>query len=582
MFVAVKLTAQTFNYERAWSTYLGGVDSNAEKLFFDNQNNIYLEGTTWNFSNQTSSPPASYYNQFVSIGMQSFTLGVTNNYSAKITQGATSLLSYNYNTNTRKVIYREKNGNYFQLESSTLPQSVSSGAWLSNNVEPGNNFITLSKYNVSNVLQWKTYVPFLNEIKTDTNGNVYLSGATLWQNLGDVGTAFPNFTLPNISGNNIKSNVYVVKLNTYGQKVWATYIPSQNYTHFEINNGSVYVVTNDEINDNEANLATSGTFQQVKSSTAITRLNASNGTRVWGTYYGHNLYDAVISKIAVNENGIYIVGGAYNYSGTIGTYYSTQGAFQTQFAGGESDYFFAKFDFNGNRVWGTYYGTPAEEYILGGTSDLSLYGNKILYSYLQSGTFNHATPGAYLSVKPNNGYDIAFTMFNDEGARIFTSYYGGAIPINNVLGWTVNSKFADNEDSFFIFGSTSSQNGYNTLGTLQQNIIYPNTNFVGVSSFLAKFSLKSLSTSEVSISSDLQLFDNPNNGVFSLKGKILEKENCSFKIYDLTGRFLKEEKLGKENLQRFNYKGFLKSGNYILSVLDSKNVLIKTFKMMVR
>ncbi|MBW7675184.1 T9SS type A sorting domain-containing protein [Chryseobacterium chendengshani] len=579
-FCSVTIAAQTFNYERTWATHIGPVDSIIDRIFFDTQNNIYLEGIAYNFTNGNSSVPVSYYNQFVSPGLQNFTPGTTNNFSAKISSGATAILSYSYNPPVKKIYHREKNGNYYQREFYTSPVTVNSNVWLTSNVEPGNNQIILAKYNASDVLQWKTYIPAISEIKTDNAGNIYLSGSTLWQNLGDPGTAFPSFTLPNVAGNIVKSNVYVTKLNAQGEKIWSTYIPSQNYAGFDVNSENVFVITNDEINASDANLATAGTFQQTKVRGAITKLNAITGARTWGTYYGFS-NGSTVDRLVASEDAVFVLGTTSTTYGNPGSYFATQGAFQAQI-NGNSDYFLAKFDQSGNRVWGTYYGTPTDEYFYGATGNLCLSGDKLLYAYLQSGTYNHSTPGAYLNTKPSNAPDITFTMFNTNGNRLVTSYYGGPPPPNNNISWAVRAEFSETEDAFYLFGTTNAQSGHTTPGALQQNIIFPNAGNAGISAFITKFSAKSLSTSETSLAGDLILFDNPNNGRFSLKGNVLKKENCSFKIYDMSGRFVAEEKLSNSEIQQFNYQTVLKTGNYVLSVLNSNNNMIKNFKMIVK
>ncbi|MCX8534566.1 T9SS type A sorting domain-containing protein [Chryseobacterium luquanense] len=580
VFCSVTFNTQTFNYERTWATHIGPVDSFIDKIFFDNQNNIYTEGIAYNSTNGSSSVPISYYNQFVNPGLQGFTTGFVNNASAKISPNAATLLSYFYNPPGKKIYHRERNGNYYQREFYTSPITVNSNVWLTSNVESSNNEIILAKYNANNILQWRTYIPTLSEVKTDNEGNIYISGSTYWQSLGDIGTAFPSYTFPNINGNLVKPNVYVAKLNPQGEKIWATYIPSQNYTDFDVNNGNVFVITNDEINASDANLATAGTFQQTKIKGAITKLNASNGSRIWGTYYGFSS-SSTVDRIVASEDAVYIIGTISTASGNPGSYYATSGAFKTQI-GGNSDYYFTKFNQSGIRVWGTYYGTPTDEYFIGATGNLCLSGDKLLFAYLQSGTYNYSTPGAYQTTKPSSMPDIAFTMFSTNGNRIVTSYYGGPPPANNNIGWAARAKFSETEDAFYLFGATNSQSGHTTPGSLQQNMIFPNSNNEGIGTYLAKFSVKSLSTSETSVATDLQLFDNPNNGKFSLKGKILQTENCSFKIYDLSGRFVTEEKLSNNELQQFNYHEILKTGNYILSVLNSDNNLIKNFKMTVK
>lgn len=130
-------------------------------------------------------------------------------------------------------------------------------------------------------------------------------------------------------------------------------------------------------------------------------------------------------------------------------------------------------------------------------------------------------------------YDLVFSMFDAvTGGRIFASYYGSIQPNPNSAYAGLSGKFSDTGDSFYLYGYTSSQAGYTESNAFQSNIIFPAAVTNGITGFLVRFSSKTLGTSETASADDLQLFDNPNNGNFSIRGKILEKEKCSFKLYD--------------------------------------------------
>lgn len=454
----------------------------------------------------------------------------------------------------------------------------------------------LEKYSGNDVLLWRTYVPNLpfNEesypksIATDASGNIYICGQTLWQTLADAGTAFSTFTMVNTPGNNNLTNVYVAKLNAQGQKIWATYLPAFGAAMLSVYENDLYVAANSDINANQSLLATPGSYQQTKAYMSVTKLNTADGTRQWGTYYGDPIIlNNTQQSIVAAADGVYISGGIFNMMGNTNGYFASTGAFQTQSMGGESDLFIVKFDpQSGNRVWGTYYGTPGDDLpLFGAFSNIDVKQGKLLITNVQNGSVNFSTSGAFVSAKPNNQsvYDLVFSMFDaNTGGRIFTSYYGGIQPDPNLANAGISGKLSDGGDSFYLYGYTSSQAGYTESNAFQPNIIFPAGVTNGMTGFLVRFSSKTLGTSETASADDLQLFDNPNNGNFSIQGKILEKEKCSFKLYDSTGRFITQENMKRQNRQSFNYQGKLPAGHYIISVINAKNNIEKSFKMMVR
>lgn len=595
LFVAVLCTAQTFNYQRDWGTYLGGVNGKMGRLFEANTT-LVLDGVvkTANFS---PVPSAGYYDQFVTPNEQGFQFGVnnynTNFYVSKMSTDGSILQSFGYRTSP--VIHRDKNGNYFKITNSGTPTA---GAWLSAGVETGtapfvNNL--LEKYDANNNLLWKTYIPYTSNdfeytnidadcLTTDATGNIYIRGYTQWQNLGDVGTAYPNYS--------VYLNGFVVKLNPLGQKIWATYVPGAGGNvggRFCVFGNDLYLTTPYNINSSSIT-ATPGAFQASPGANAILNFNATTGALQWSTFYAspNENGNTSIQSIAAQEDGLYVLGWINPFNFNAYGYYASSVAYQAQQPGG-IDFYLAKFGTQGQRIWGTYYGSPDDDGNggNGGRGHLDVKNGKILITHLQNGGTNMATPGAFLSVKPqiNGNDDIVFSMFNTDGNRLFTSYYGANIPNAGSESVYVYGKFSNTSDAFYLYAHTTSQNGF-TQNEIQSSIIYPSSStftFSPYLSYLAKFVVNPLlSAQEVAKENDVQLFDNPNNGAFSIKGSILAKEQCSLSIYDASGRMLAEKTMGKTEIQNFNLSQTLSAGNYVLTVKNSKKEVIKTFKMLVK
>ena len=590
LFVAVLGTAQTFNYNRDWGTYLGGVNGKIGRLFED-KNTLVLDGVV-KTANISPVPSAAYYNQFITPNEQGFQFGLNsynvNFYVSRVSSSGTALQSFGYRSSS--MIHRDKDGNYFKIVSNGIPTA---GAWLSFGVEtaPFNNYL-LEKYDANNNLLWRTYIPNANNASeyvnidsdcliTDAAGNIYIKGYTQWQNLGDAGTAYPTYST-NFKG-------FVVKLNPIGQKIWATYVPNNAYNEgrFCVYGNNLYFTSSYNINSSTIT-ATQGAFQVSPAANVILNLNATTGALQWVTFYAspNENGNTTIQSIAAQADGLYILGFINPFNFNTNGYYASSGAYQSQQPGG-IDLYIAKFGMQGERIWGTYYGSPDDDgnYGWNGSGHLDVKYGKILITHLQNGAINMATPGAYLNTKPNSSNsDIVFSMFDTDGNRLFTSYYGAYIANVGTQPVYVYGQFSNKSDAFFLYGYTPSENGF-TQNALQNSIISPSSStytYGPYVSYLAKFSANLLSTEEAAKQNDLKLFDNPNNGAFSLKGSILSKEQCSFTIYDSSGRMLADIAMGKAEVQNFNLSKILSKGNYVLTLKNSKKEPVKIFKMLVK
>lgn len=595
-----KAQAQSFNYERSWGTYLGGTITFINNMFENSSGELQVFATTYD-NNSTQIVPHSYYNQFVINSSNFYNTGYTpykeNNFAVKLSpSGAVIKAEYSiYSTiTTAKILptYLDDQQNRYDINSHiTSFPTLNYPTWIQNNQDT--NDCILSKYNASNNLLWKTYIPhhkdYKSLVKTDSDGNIYVSGTTNWQNIGDAGTFTPNFT--NVSSNGLLlSNSFLIKLNSQGQKIWSTYIPAKSVVSFDIYNNNIYLVTNEDLDSSVTNLATIGTFQQQKSVNAILKINTLNGQRIWGTYYGNpsNFSHGKIKSIRVNASGIYVLGNTSNPGG----YYSEEGSHKSSTIDG-FDLFLGKFTETGNRDWGTYIGSDQPEInsiyynIEYDLSPFDIRGDKILVGGHSLGNQNIATPGSFLDTKPsasNGGADLFFSMFNSLGTEIFTSYYGSAWLGNNTPAnfvEVINCKFSTTSDSFYIYGFANRYSGYTTANAHQTTISEYQTNGFGGNGYITKFNTLPLSTLESTKSNDITLFNNPNNGNFSIRGKKLSKDNQSIKITDVSGKLIYSQNLKNDIQTDFKLNGFLENGNYLLNIYSS-NKLIKNFKLIIK
>lgn len=585
IFLSANLFSQSSaNYERSWGTYFGATESKLSNIYEASSTDIIADAITY-YHNPSTPAPTNYFDQFVHSSSNFFTPGNNtseNNFSGKF--GATGnllLAEYNLYTisyaNKKYPVFRDEAGNRYDIESDlTQYPTLSNGVWHSDHATTSDAI--LAKYDSSGTLVWKTYIPSdINSkfiLKTDNNGNIYLTGETKWQSLGDPGTYEPNYTSTVTAANS-----YLIKFNSAGQKTWATYIPAKSIKDIDVYSGSIYIVAGNDLDPSLAELSTTGTFQQTKGANSILRINANDGQRIWGTYYGSspNLIDGTIANIKVTSSGVYILGSSTNP----GNYYGTEGAFKNSTVDG-FDLFVARFDDEGKRKWGSYLGSDFPELLIG-EKNLDVKNDKILVSGMTTGSQNISTPGAFLETKPSipATMDIFFSMFTTTGSLIFTSYYGG--PFVEGQGTAINNMFSPNSDSFYLYGSTLRKTGYTTPNGNQSNIIFPTGQTGGgTTGYIVKFSSSQLSTTENYQYRDLNLFNNPNNGNFTLRGKILGDKHHIVRINDLSGRLIYSESISKNTEIKFNLSDKLSSGNYILSVSNNENTQSKNFKLIIK
>lgn len=594
------LNAQTtFPYNRSWGTYVGGTGNLlfdeykvGTNVFHDSQNNIYTNSQTTLQTGYQS----SYYDQFVLGGANSSTSSNINLYHATFANsGAMIYAGYkgsDTGTNNNFEILRgidPQNNRYILKGYSGIINNLStSGVWITQNPNlSSNKTFTLSKYSPSGSLLWTTYLPKTNSsraimLRFDQDSNIYLEGSAD-ENIPELTTPgvfienFINYAAATASG----TNSYLVKLNSSGQKIWATYSPPIfDYEYYE---GYIYTAAQ-YAPSMPGSYTDSGTFQPTgNAKNLITKINSITGQKEWGTFYGtpiSNLtYTGIgIYGIEVNATGIYVSG--ENEDTNYPTYFATSGAFKPQMTG-SGDLFLSKFDFTGNRVWSTYFGTNGYDINLG-FSNLSVSGNKIIITGNQYGASdNISTQNAFLTTVPNsspNWTNMYFAEFDDTGARLWCSYYGG--PGTSFWGEYITPQFL-NDGSFIIYGTTGATSGIGTSNGAYPSMINPAVQ--QPFGYIAKFNLKEeLSTSEVTESADLVLYDNPNNGNFYLKGDILEKKQAFIKLLDMSGRLITEQKLEKNKVNFLQMKGRLSTGNYMLQVQSDKAEQIKVFKMTVK
>lgn len=196
--------------------------------------------------------------------------------------------------------------------------------------------------------------------------------------------------------------------------------------------------------------------------------------RVWGTYVGSSFYDNTnfdegYSCTTSASGDVFIAGTIQN--GSTSANIITTGAHLTTFQG-VIKAFLVKFDQNGVRQWGTYYG-GANSDDFGFSCAVDASGNVFLVGRT-SATSNIATPGAFQTTK-NVSSDAYLVKFNSAGVRQWGTYFG------KEYGEEAKSVTVDMNGDIYFSGTAGPTTNFGTPGTHQQ------TGAGGTDAFLTKF-----------------------------------------------------------------------------------------------
>ena len=174
-------------------------------------------------------------------------------------------------------------------------------------------------------------------------------------------------------------------------------------------------------------------------------------TRIWGTYYQGNNYEEANSVAIDSYNNVYMSGDAYSISNI-----ATTGSHQTT-KGGYFDAFIVKFNSNGERQWGTYYGGSDYDYMF----CLKIDASDNIYGVGQtSSTSAISTTGSHQS-SYGGSTDGFLVKFNTSGVRQWGTYYGGSN-----WDWCSSLDF-DASGNIYVAGTTRSSNNIATAGSHQ-------------------------------------------------------------------------------------------------------------------
>jgi hypothetical protein len=297
---------------------------------------------------------------------------------------------------------------------------------------------------------------------TELNGYVYAVGETQSSNNIATAGAFQTTLVQ-------ATDAFITKLDGNGQRIWGTYFGGtvgDGFFSVESDSTGLYMCGYAE----GSGLATPGAFDQTFAGGLHDGMIAhfdTSGARVWSTYYG-GTSDDLLYDLHLTGPFLYVTGSVES-----SLEFATAGCHQATW-GGNEDGCLSKFTTAGARVWGTYYGGTSTDNGYAITSN----GNNIaLVGYTYS---NNAmtTPGAFQTgIWGGSGYDAYLAMFDTNGVRQWSTYYGGS--------WgEAGQDVSIYQGYVYMAGGTDSYSNIATPGAFQT------TNVGGANSgYLVKFSL---------------------------------------------------------------------------------------------
>ncbi len=265
-------------------------------------------------------------------------------------------------------------------------------------------------------LRWSTYFggtgeDLANSVRESAAGITFVGGSTISTGLATAGV------FQNTHSGAGTYDGFVASYNVAGTMIWATYFGGTgndrgNRVALDNTAANVYLAGNSQ---SAATGLTQGGYQMANNGGQdgyIIKFDATNGTRVWCTFFGGTGTDDITGIVCDAGNNVCVVGQTNSTTSiTAGTPY--QAALD-----GPADAFLAKFDGAGNIQWATYYGGEDTDNGIAITADNS--GN--LYIVGQTASFSNMS-SSFASLQGTN--DAFVASFSSGGTRMWGEYFGG-------------------------------------------------------------------------------------------------------------------------------------------------------------
>lgn len=346
--------------DKIWATYLGdgaGVFNVPSQILYDSSGFIYVTGSTADdnlatpnsFKEQKTLLIESYLAKFDTLGNRIWTtyLGNNNMYVPNLPN-----------------IALDPFGNILIIGATKGSQDMmgTPGTYRPVLSPVTDSFYTvyyLNKFDSNGQRLWGTYLGSTNSdtssnipsrITTDHAGNILICGTV--STGGSVQTPFPSSSAYMTNSPSSSHNAFLMKFDSTGNLIWGTYygdVGDDAGLYVACDTGNNIYMVGATKSDN--NIASTGAYYPERVDQTyesfIVKFNP-NGSRLWATYTNGL---EVKGGIVVNkENDFYLSGFTNRDTGI-----ATSGTHQTDFAD-TLDVFLSKWNKDGQRLWGTYYG----------------------------------------------------------------------------------------------------------------------------------------------------------------------------------------------------------------------------------
>lgn len=284
----------------------------------------------------------------------------------------------------------------------------------------------------------------------DKLGNTYCAGTT--SSPSSIATTGAHQVIYNGGG----GDGFITKFDSNGLLLWSTYFGGVGYDYVSsivIDKQSDLIVSG--ITDSNALIATSGSHQTTYGggpSDAFLAKFTNSGAIVWSTYYGGLGDDQSASCHVDTLQNIYLSGFT-----TSSNNIASAAAYQLSYSGASYDGFIAKFNPNGLRQWGSYFGNNGDDRFYSCKADLN---GDVYCSGSTTSSLSISSSSAHQTNYGKNK-DAMLVKFNTNGLRIWSTYYGGS---GKEDGWDIS---IDSLRNIYLIGNSTSVDSISTLGSHQ-------------------------------------------------------------------------------------------------------------------
>lgn len=288
-------------------------------------------------------------------------------------------------------------------------------------------------------------------IDTDSENNIVIGG----------GTTEANFPMLNPYNGTFGGDQdgFITKMTEFGEIIWSTYIGGAKedvVTSIAIDNDDNVIVTG--YTDSPFFPTTDGVLQENYGGNRdifLTKYN-SQGIMMWSTYFGGDMREGVYNfegegrnSVVIDSQNNIIIGGTTGSSNLV-----RLNAYQSDYGGGTSDAFLAKFNTSGQLEWSTYFGGDLADH----NADISVDSQDSLILVGVTNSADFPVINAHDSTLANGDTNAFVAKFNSSGNLAWGTHQGGdGIVPGQIAGITRNKASAiaiDSSDQIIVAGST--------------------------------------------------------------------------------------------------------------------------------